>query len=249
MKILPNLPGFAKLIYCLKYFRPYRRRIEAAKAAGDDEAERAVILGATTDWGPRVLDMFGCTLEVEGEDNLPDSGPVVLVGNHQGYADIAACFAAFRKFQFGFVAKQELSKIPLYGPWMARIRSVFIERDDPRSSLETIKQGVELLKRGYSLVIFPEGTRARCSTPGPFMKGSLKLATRAAVPIVPFSIDGTWHMFEETGVLSPATIRIMIHEPIETKKLTRQEERELNDRVEKIVCDGVRELAAKAEKS
>ena len=243
MKILSNLPAFAKLVYCLKYFNPYKKKIEAAKAAGDYEEERKNILAATSSWGPMIMDMFGCDLVVEGLENLPEEGPVVIVGNHQGYADIAAYFAAFRKFQFGFVAKKELAKIPLYGKWMPRIRSVFIERDDPRASLEAIKAGIDLIEKGFSLVIYPEGTRSKGPIPGPFMKGSLKLATKPGVPIVPVSMQGTYKMYEQTGVIRPATIRIIVHEPIETKGLSRQEERELNDRVEKIVKDGIRELA------
>ena len=243
MKILSNLPAFAKLVYCLKYFNPYKKKIEAAKAAGDYEEERKNILAATSSWGPMIMDMFGCDLVVEGLENLPEEGPVVIVGNHQGYADIAAYFAAFRKFQFAFVAKKELAKIPLYGKWMPRIRSVFIERDDPRASLEAIKAGVDLIEKGFSLVIYPEGTRSKGPIPGPFMKGSLKLATKPGVPIVPVSMHGTYKMYEQTGVIRPATIRIIVHEPIETKGLSRQEERELNDRVEKIVKDGIRELA------
>ncbi|MBQ6370908.1 MAG: 1-acyl-sn-glycerol-3-phosphate acyltransferase [Firmicutes bacterium] len=243
MKILSNLPAFAKLVYCLKYFNPYKKKIEAAKAAGDYEEERKNILAATSSWGPMIMDMFGCDLVVEGLENLPEEGPVVIVGNHQGYADIAAYFAAFRKFQFAFVAKKELAKIPLYGKWMPRIRSVFIERDDPRASLEAIKAGIDLIEKGFSLVIYPEGTRSKGPVPGPFMKGSLKLATKPGVPIVPVSMHGTYKMYEQTGVIRPATIRIIVHEPIETKGLSRQEERELNDRVEKIVKDGIRELA------
>ena len=243
MKILSNLPAFAKLVYCLKYFNPYKKKIEAAKAAGDYEEERKNILAATSSWGPMIMDMFGCDLVVEGLENLPEEGPVVIVGNHQGYADIAAYFAAFRKFQFAFVAKKELAKIPLYGKWMPRIRSVFIERDDPRASLEAIKAGIDLIEKGFSLVIYPEGTRSKGPVPGPFMKGSLKLATKPGVPIVPVSMHGTYKMYEQTGVIRPATIRIIVHEPIETKGLSRQEERELTDRVEKIVKDGIRELA------
>ena len=126
---------------------------------------------------------------------------------------------------------------------MPRIRSVFIERDDPRASLEAIKNGIELIEQGFSLVIYPEGTRSKGPVPGPFMKGSLKLATKPGVPIIPVSMNGTYKMFEQTGIISPATIRIIVHEPIPTAGITRQEERELNDRVEKIVKDGVRELA------
>lgn len=243
MKILPNIPGFAKLVYCLKYFNKYKKGIEAAKAGGNLEKERELILAATSTWGPMIMDMFGSTVEVEGLDNLPEKGPVVIVGNHQGYADIAAYFAAFQKFQFAFVAKKELAQIPLYGKWMPRIRSVFIERDDPRASLEAIKRGVELIEQGFSLVIYPEGTRSKGPVCGPFMKGSLKLATKPGVPIVPVSMHGTYKMFEQTGVLSPAKIRIIVHEPIPTEGLSRQEEKELNDRVEKIVVDGVRRLA------
>ena len=145
MKIIPNIPGFAKLIYCLKYFNAYKKKIASAKAAENYAEERGYILEATSTWGPMIMDMFGSTVEVEGLDNLPEEGPVVIVGNHQGYADIAAYFAAFRKFQFAFVAKKELSKIPLYGVWMGRIRSVFIERNDPRASLEAIKAGADLV--------------------------------------------------------------------------------------------------------
>lgn len=246
MKIIPNIPGFAKLVYCLRYFNKYKGKIEAAKAAGNAEEERRYILEATSTWGPMIMDMFGSTVEVEGLDNLPESGPVVIVGNHQGYSDIAAYFAAFQKFQFGFVAKQELAKIPLYGQWMPRIRSVFIERDDPRASLEAIKRGIELLEQGFSLVIFPEGTRSKGPVPGPFMKGSLKLATKPGVPIVPVSMHGTYKMYEETGVIRAAHIRIIVHEPIPTKGLSRQEEKELNDRIEKIVTDGVQRLAHQA---
>ncbi|MBQ9014865.1 MAG: 1-acyl-sn-glycerol-3-phosphate acyltransferase [Firmicutes bacterium] len=243
MKIFPNIPGFAKLVYCLKYFNPYRKKIEAAKAAGDFEEERAQILAATSSWGPMIMDMFGSEVLVEGLENLPEKGPVVLVGNHQGYADIAAYFAAFKKFQFAFVAKRELAQIPLYGKWMPRIRSVFIERDDPRASLEAIKEGVALIEQGFSLVIFPEGTRSKGPVPGPFMKGSLKLATKPGVPIVPVSMNGTYKMYEQIGVIRPATIRIIVHEPIPTAGLSRQEEKALNERVEQIVKDGVRQLA------
>lgn len=235
-----------KLLGYINHFRAFGKAIDAARAAGDDVEERRCILKATTDCGTRFFRDFGCTLHVDGLENLPDEGPVVLVGNHQGYADIAAYFAAFTKFQFGFVAKEELAKIPFYGSWMPRIRSLFIKRDDPKASLETIREGVALLKRGFSLVIFPEGTRSKGPVPGPFMKGSLKLATRAKVPIVPISMNGTYKIYEETGVFTPADVHIIVHEPIETKSLSREEERTLNEKVEQIITDGVRSLAERS---
>lgn len=174
-----------------------KRILKLQRPPGDFEREREVILKASSLWGAMVFDMFNSKLNVTGLENVPDEGPVVFVGNHQGYADIIAYCAAFKKFQFGFVAKEELAKIPLYGPWIRRIRSVFIERDDPRASLEAINRGIEYIEQGFSLVIFPEGTRSKGPDPGEFRKGSLKLATKPKVPIIPVSLDGSYKFFEE----------------------------------------------------
>ena len=245
MKIFANIPGGIKLIHCLKYLKENRKGIERARAAGDLEAEREYILRSTSTWGPMVLDMFGSTLTVTGKENLPDSGPVVFVGNHQGYADIVTYCAALTKFQFAFVAKDDLAKIPLYGEWIRTIRSVFIERDDPRASLKAINEGVKYIEQGFSLVIFPEGPRSKGPDPGPFQKGAIKLATKPGVPIIPVSLNGSYKMFEEEGRMKGAHIDVIIHEPIETKGLSRKEEKELADKVEKIVVDGIRELQNK----
>lgn len=245
MKIFANIPGFAKLLNSLRYMNVNKKVIEDARAAGDFEREREYILKSTSVWGDIVFKMFGSELTVYGEENLPDHGPVVFIGNHQGYADIPTYFVALKKFQFGFVAKEELGKLPFFGKWIARIRSVFIERDDPRASLNAIKKGIEYINDGFSLVIFPEGTRSRGPDPGPFMKGSTKLATKPGVPIIPISLNGSYRMFEEEGRIRGAKISLMIHEPIETKGMSREEEKHLSDRVEKIVTDGVRELQAR----
>lgn len=242
MKIFSNIPGAIKLIDCLKYLKAYKIGIEEAKAEGNAEKEREFILKATSTWGPMVLDRFGSKLNIQGMENLPDKGPVVFVGNHQGYADIFAYCAAFQKFQFGFVAKDNLSKIPLYGEWIRRIGSVFIERDDARASLQAIKEGIKKIESGYSLVIFPEGTRSKGKDPGEFKKGSLKLATKPGVPIIPVTISGSYRMFEEKGYLKGTNIDMIVHPLIETKEMSRQDEKELTEKVEKIIVDGLHKL-------
>lgn len=242
MKILQNIPGGFKLYSTLRHLTQYKKAIDTAKAAGDYETERENILKAATIWSHNVFEMFGSTLTVSGKENLPEKGPVVYIGNHQGYADIIAYCAALDSIQFGFVAKDDLGKIPLYGKWIQRIRSVLIERGDARASMKAIDEGIDFIGKGFSLMIFPEGTRSKGPEVGEFKRGAFKLATKPGVPIVPVSLNGSYKMFEETGILKGAKIDVIVHPAMETKGLSRSEEKALVTEVEKIVRDGVKQL-------
>ena len=162
MKIFANIPGFAKLLNSLRYMNVNKKVIEDARAAGDFEREREYILKSTSVWGDMVFKMFGSELTVYGEENIPDHGRVVFIGNHQGYADIPTYFVALKKFQFGFVAKEELWQAAVFRQMDRQDpKRVHRQRDDPPASLNAIKKGIEYINDGFSLVIFPEGTRSR----------------------------------------------------------------------------------------
>ena len=242
MKIIQNIPSFIKLYTTLKHLNKYKKEIEAARAAGDCERERLYIRKAETAWSSNVMKLYGSDLRVHGKENLPKEGPVVYIGNHQGYADIIAYCAALDTIQFGYVAKDDLNRIPLYGTWIRRIRSVLIKRDDPRASLKAIDEGIGLIRQGFSLMIFPEGTRSKGPQAGEFKRGAFKLAIKPGVPIVPVSLNGSYRMYEETGILKGAKIDVMIHPPVETKGLSKQEEKEMCLQVERTVKAGVEML-------
>lgn len=244
MKIIRNIPAAAKVFGDVIRYNKYKSLIDDAKVSGDFEEERRLILEATSTFGPKIVEQFGCDLHIHGEENIPEEGPVVIMLNHQSYADIPIMFAVLRKFQFGFVAKEYLAKAPILGQWMPRIRSVFIENDSPREALKAINRGIEYINDGFSLAICPEGTRSKGPTVGPFMKGAIKLATKPGVPILPVAINGTYHMLEETGVVSPARVDVKVYPAIPTAGISRQEEKEIGDRVEQFIRDGVAELAA-----
>ena len=243
MKIIRNIPAGMKVLKDVIHYNKYKKPIDSAKASGDAEEERRLILEATSTFGPKIVEQFGCDLHVYGEENLPDEGPVVIMMNHQSYADIPIMFAVIRKFQFGFVAKQYLAKAPLLGDWMPRIRTVFIENDDPREAMKAINQGIEYINEGFSLAICPEGKRSKGPYVDSFMRGAIKLATKPGVPIIPVALNGTYHMFEETGVASPARVDVKIFPMIPTAGISRQEEKELITRLETMIREGVQELA------
>ena len=240
-----KLVGFGFWMYFnLRHLRHYHFKIKEYREADDYEKEREQITNSTSTWGRCIMEKYKIKLNVDGERILPE-GPVLFVSNHQGYADIPVFCAIITSKQFGFVAKTSLGKIPVFGEWIRDIRSIFIERDDARSSLKTMEEGMDLIKKGFSLVIFPEGTRSKGLTPGEFKKGSLRLATKTGVPIVPVTLDGTFRVFEESGYVKPgAEVDFYIHPAIETKGLSKAEQNHLPDVVEEIIKTKLAEIQA-----
>jgi 1-acyl-sn-glycerol-3-phosphate acyltransferase len=98
----------------------------------------------------------------------------------------------------------------------------------------------EYLKKGYSMVIFPEGTRSRGKTMGEFKAGSLRIAIKANVPIVPVTINGSYKLMEERGfIIKPAEVEIVISEPIETAGLTKEQTNELHEKVLAVITSNL----------
>ena len=78
MKIIPNIPMALKLLKDVRHYNKYRPLIDNAKASGDYEEERRLILECTSTFGKLILDQIGCDLHVQGRENIPENGPVVI---------------------------------------------------------------------------------------------------------------------------------------------------------------------------
>jgi 1-acyl-sn-glycerol-3-phosphate acyltransferase len=132
--------------------------------------------------------LAGIPIALQGRDQLPDR-PSVLVFNHASYIDAIVLLAVLPP-GFSFVGKSELAANPLLGGPLRRLGLVFVERFDPRQSLEDAALLEQRVRQGGSLVLFPEGTNRR--TPGlfPFHLGAFLAAAHAGAPIVPGVITG-----------------------------------------------------------
>jgi len=239
MKLLRNAEFFLKLAASARIAPHYRKLLEEARAAGDIEEERRILAVGESEWIGIIKKSFDLHYEVRGRENIPE-GPCVYVANHQSYFDIMAMMDALDGHVASFIAKDDFKGVPLLGPWIERTRGLFIHRGDPRESLKTIQKGVEYLKEGWSLIIFPEGTRSRGPEMAEFKPGSFKLATKAKVPVVPITIDGTYRSFEEEGAYKGGQSAVItIHPPIETADLSRAEQTELSDRVWEVIHGGL----------
>ncbi len=187
-------------------------------------------------WARYCFEVTKTSVEVHGLEKLPKDRAVVFIGNHQGNMDIPLLFGYLNK-PLTFVAKAELGKIPLLADWMRLLQCTFIERKSPRKSVQAIKDAADGVKKGYSQVIFPEGTRSKGGPHHEFKAGSFKLAFMSGSPIVPVTIDGTWRIYEgQKKVKKGQHVILTVHDPIETAGLSREQQAEIPAMVEKIVC-------------
>jgi 1-acyl-sn-glycerol-3-phosphate acyltransferase len=192
-------------------------------------------------WARFICKITGTTVVVNGLEKLPKDSAVVFIANHQGYMDIPAIYGYVPKF-ISFVSKKEIGSIPLIGDWMRFLHCTLMDRKSPRASVQAIHDAAENVKRGYSQVIFPEGTRSKGGPHREFKAGSFKLAFLSESPIVPVTIENTYKVFEEKKtVVKGNTVILTIHDPIETKGLDRDRQNELVPLIEKTVCKKLEE--------
>lgn len=186
-------------------------------------------------WARNQIWATGGKVTITGMENIPEHNSVCYVSNHQGVFDIPLIMGYISK-TVGFIAKKELRYIPILGTWMKEAGCIFINRSSFRESIGVIKQGVENIKQGYPMVIFPEGTRSKSNKMSPFKSGSLKLAIRSKASIVPITIDGSYQLREEHGgFITPASVKLTVHPPIDAGTLGDDDTKKLAQRLWNII--------------
>lgn len=186
-------------------------------------------------WAMQHVKMSGAKIKIFGEENIPQDKTVLFVSNHQSNFDIAIFMSHIDKPK-GYISKIEMKKIPVVCTWMGFMHCVFMERGNLRKAAEAISEGIKNLKNGYSMVLFPEGTRSKGDHMNEFKAGAFKLATKTGVPIVPVTIKGSYKLMEaNNSKIKPAEVEMHIHPMIYTENLPREEEGALPERVKAVI--------------
>lgn len=222
-----NLRAFCILIYVIHYIivtTPQRKRLRELAKTDPAESSRLSHLGVKKAFR-MILRIAGVKIEVSGLDNIPDEA-CLYVGNHNSYFDILVTETVIPTGT-GFVSKDSLKKIPGLSSWMYLIHCLFLNRTDVREGLKMIMTGADYLKEGYSMFIFPEGTRSRDGHIGEFKGGSLKMAQKADAPIVPVAISGSSTIFEKNEGLriTPGYVKVSFGTPFRFSDLTKEQKK------------------------
>lgn len=204
------------------------------------EAAQSYLYKCAKGWGDFVLNAIGIDVDVVGFENIPREN-CLFVANHQGSIDIPLLIAKSGRI-VGFIAKKEMLKFKFMSNWMKEIHCVFMDRSNIRESVKSINEGIRYLKSGYSLIIFPEGTRSKGPNLGEFKKGSMKLGTKSGVPMVPVTIDGSYAARDvnKFNILKPCKVTLTFSKPIYPSELSREEQGNLAETIKGIIAENLK---------
>ncbi len=198
-----------------------------------------------------VLLLSGVKVDVYGEEHVPKDAPVLYIGNHRSYFDIVITYVRCPRLT-GYVAKDSILKIPFLNLWMKRLHCLFLNRKDIKEGMKMILAGIDQIKNGISMCIFPEGSRGKAETETemlPFKEGSLKMAEKTGCAIIPMAMLHTADIFEKHIPFIRSTRVVLIYgEPIYAKELEKDQRKHLGAYTQGVIRDlleEARQLEAK----
>ncbi|HSM07867.1 MAG TPA: lysophospholipid acyltransferase family protein [Gemmatimonadota bacterium] len=173
-------------------------------------------------------------VKIEGELPDLDSAPFVAVCNHESLADVL--IVGTLPFEMKWLSKAEIARLPFVGWMMKMAGDVTVHRFDRRSRGASYDALIEWLKRGSSVMMFPEGTRSRTGEMLPFRSGAFRLAIDTGRPIQPLAVSGTRDAIRaDSLVFGRARVTLRILPQVPTAGLGDEDVDDLSDRVRAII--------------
>ncbi len=170
-------------------------------------------------WAWGVAKVMGIRYSLHGEENVIPGISYVITPNHQSNADILALMMSMPA-PYRWVVKKELTRIPVFGWGLVRTGAVSLNRSDPQKSMEALRAGSGKLTGGWSLLIYPEGTRSPDGNLLPFKKGAFVLAVSTGIPILPVTVNGAHKVLPKHSLnIRPGLVVVTIGKPISTEGL------------------------------
>ena len=233
-RMMPSLSFYSRL-----FLGPVRWLcVRASKGLCDDTAW--VYASA---WVADLIERMGCPIEIEGMNAIEAvDGPCLFVANHMSTLETFMLPAMIRpRRPVTFVVKKSLTTMPLFGPVMCSRDPIVVGRTNPREDLTAVLEGgLERLRKGISIIVFPQHTRSREFNPQMFNSIGVKLAKKAGVPIVPLALKtDAWGQGTKIKELGPVkvgmTVRYNFASPISVTGQGKEEQAAICQHIERLL--------------
>jgi 1-acyl-sn-glycerol-3-phosphate acyltransferase len=172
----------------------YVFRVLVAATLGKRGRDYPIYHNGPKRWGMWMCRAAGVRVHTHGMEHLAD-GPHIIIANHVSWFDVFALASVLPRF--AFIAKAELERIPLFGRAMRASGQLFVNRQNRKAAFAQYDDAAQRIRKGATVVIFPEGTRGHDYPLRPFKKGPFVLAIAAGVPITPVLIHGSMEVLRK----------------------------------------------------
>ncbi|MBN1492762.1 MAG: 1-acyl-sn-glycerol-3-phosphate acyltransferase [Candidatus Omnitrophica bacterium] len=160
------------------------------------DKKRAIAHWLGSVWGRGILFINPLwDITVTGRENIQKNKSYIIVANHQSMGDIIVLY--YLRTNFKWIAKSSLFKVPFLGWGMSLAGYIPLKRGQHGSIRESFQEAINWIKRGVSVLFFPEGTRSLDAKLAPFKNGAFKLAAATKTPVLPVVITGTSDALEK----------------------------------------------------
>lgn len=191
-------------------------------------------------WAWALLKVTGVRLSVTGREKIDRDQTYIIVSNHQSHFDGPA-IAVGMGVQLRWIAKRELLKIPVMGYALKAMNNIFVDRSNKEKSISSIREGMERLPAGVSIMVFAEGTRSANGRIGPFKKGGFMVALSESLPILPVTIIGSEKVLPKNSLTFQShPIELVIGDPIDTAHHSEDSIEELMNQTRDVVISNQR---------
>ena len=186
---------------------------------------------AVVAWAFRVVGFIaGARVTEKGRDRLPKGETALYVANHRSIFDVVLLDGRM-PVPTAIIAKKEMKAVPILNWWMMLKHCKFLDRSDIKQNLKIVLECIEEAKNGQTILIFPEGTRSKGDSELDmleFKEGSMKIALKSGVKIVPVAIHGTRDILEKHfPIIKSADVTITYGEPIDPKSMDKEQQKHL----------------------
>lgn len=181
-------------------------------------------------WAKALVKAAGIDLRTENVDRVDPNQRYILVANHYSYLDIPCILAAVPQ-PIRFMAKASLFQIPIFGWAIGRAGFIPIDRKNRRTAVKSFDLAADRIRKGNTIVVFPEEGRSKTREMRPFQRGAFLLALKSEKTIVPIAIDSTYDVFPVGAKrVTPGVVTVRIGTPIATAgRSLRDKEKLLTD--------------------
>ena len=184
-------------------------------------AEGRLYHGISRFWSRSLLRVCGVRVRVRGAEHIDRSRPTVYVSNHASMLDIPVVVAGIAD-DVRLVYKKELERIPLFGWGLKWGSYIGIDRGRGNKAVRSLEEAVAKIRGGTSVLLFAEGTRTSDGKLQPFKRGAFNLATRAGVPVIPLTINGSYGIVPKHSMrIRPGTVELVLDPPIRLEGMHR----------------------------